>query len=106
MDSFICPCCKSEIGIDDDDGSLYVMGQLSKAGVRSVHSGDQRWGSYFHENHQPAPPAAIAEQPPDEILLDGNNEILVDDRTAALVHRALVQDLFNRGLISTSTDLP
>ena len=103
-DSFICPCCKSEIGIDDDDGSLYVMSSLSKNGVTSSHSGDERFYQYLPEttsNYKPTPqhltPIAVT-----EVLMDGD-ELLIDDRTAALVHQALVKDLFDRGLIP-STD--
>ena len=103
-DSFICPCCNSEIGIDDDDGSLYVMSSLSKNGVTSSHSGDERFYQYLPETtpkFTPTPqqltPIAVS-----EVLMDGD-ELLIDDRTAALVHKALVKDLFDRGLIS-STD--
>ena len=101
-DSFICPCCNAEIGIDDDD-SLYVMGNLSRHGVTSSHSGDERFYQYLPEttpNYTPTPQqlTPIA----GEVLMDGD-ELLIDDRTAALVHKALVKDLFDRGLIS-STD--
>jgi hypothetical protein len=100
-DSFICPCCNSEIGIDDD-GSLYVMSSLSKHGVTSSHSGDERFYQYLPEttpNYKPTPQklTPIA----GEVLMDGD-ELLIDDRTASLVHKALVKDLFDRGLIQTT----
>jgi hypothetical protein len=98
-DYFICPCCSSSIGIEDN-GDLYVMSQLSKVGVKSFHSGDPRFYQYLPSSTPE--PAAEPSAPP--LKLDDSGELLVDDATAALVHRALVKDLFERGIIPT-TDL-
>ena len=99
---FLCPCCDSELGFHDD-GTLFILGSLSRRGVTSTHSGDHR---YYQYQPDPTPSTPIQPLPsaPLQPVTDKSGELLVDDRTAALVHRALVKDLFDRGIISNTTD--
>jgi len=103
MDTFVCPCCDSELGFDDD-GSLFILGSLSRRGVTSTHSGDPRFYEYLPEQSPASPPIRPLPSARLEPVTDSFGELLVDDRTAALVHRALVKDLFDRGIISNTTD--
>jgi hypothetical protein len=100
---FVCPCCDSELGIRED-GTLFILGSLSRRGVTSTHSGDPRYYDYQPDPTPPSPPIKPLPSARLEPVIDSSGELLVDDRTAALVHRALVKDLFDRGIISNTTD--
>lgn len=90
-ETFICPCCDSEITIDED-GYLYVASSMSKRGVFSTHSGDPRFYMY-----DPLASTETCKQDPcsDTASISATSEKLDD----SLVSQAVAKDLFNRGLL-------
>jgi hypothetical protein len=105
--AYMCPCCDSLLGLNEK-GDLFILSSMSRRGVSSTHSGDPRFYQYIPD---PLPPAPVQQQslsthtPPPALITDDSGELLVDDHTAALVHQALVKDLFDRGIISNTTDI-
>jgi hypothetical protein len=104
--AYMCPCCDSLLGFNEK-GYLFILSSMSRRGVTSTHSGDPRFYQYLPDpvpptaQQQPAPTATARPTP----ITDESGELLVDDHTAALVHQALVKDLFDRGIISNTTDI-